>query len=188
MMAGKTRDRLTESELQALRLRAIGNTWCVGRKHSPKTLARISAATKGKNVKYMPEEKKQRESIRQASKRFLRRVLKASGRRKEIPSEQYLGYTNAALVAHLGPKPSDDSHIDHYVPIAEFLRRGIKSPEVINALPNLRWLGGDANRRKSASVPADADSVIAICLDPQMRHQALTATFGPNGATYTGGV
>jgi zinc D-Ala-D-Ala carboxypeptidase len=29
---------------------------------------------------------------------------------------------------------------------------------------------------------------VHISFDPRLRHQALTATFGPNGATYTGGV
>jgi hypothetical protein len=166
---------LTEEQRAAARERATGNQWCVGRKLSPESLARMRASAKGINVRFTPEERKLREAVRQASKRFLHRVLRATGRRKLIPSEAHLGYSKDALVAHLGPKPCEDAHIDHYVPIVEFLRRGIVSPAVINALPNLRWLGADLNRRKSASVPGDADSVIARCI-------------AAGGATYAKGV
>lgn len=131
--------------------------------HSAETIAKISAATKGKNVRYTPEQRRHNEAVRQACKRFVRRVLSASGKRKVIPSEQYVGYSNAQLVAHLGPRP-DGAHIDHYVPVAEFLRRGIAEPKVINALVNLRWLDGAENQRKSDRVPLDADAVVAACL------------------------
>jgi len=116
--------------------------------HSAETLAKISAGTKGKNIKYTPEQWRHIESIRQSCKRFVRRVLSASGKRKTTPSQQLLGYTTAQLWARLGPRP-EGAHLDHIVPMADFFRRGIFDPAVINALDNLQWLPGAENRRKS---------------------------------------
>ena len=176
------RHNISEDGMKSLRDRAIGNKWCAGRTHSAETLLKISAETKGKNVKFSPQEKKDRESVRQSSKRFIRRVLASTSTRKTIPSAQYLGYSNAQLSKHLGPRP-DGAHIDHYVPIVEFIKRGITDVDVINALPNLRWLDGYANRKKSASVPSDADEIIDICLQQKSQREVLTAHFTPGGAT-----
>lgn len=130
---------------------------------SPETRARISAALQGRHRRFTDEERKSREAIRQALKRFLHRSLKASGRKKCSRTEAALGYRVGDLMAHLGPRPAD-AHIDHIVPIAEFFRRGIFEPAVINALQNLRWLSADENRRKSATVPENADDIIRQCL------------------------
>lgn len=163
-------------------------------KHSPETIAKISAATKGKNVRYTPEQKAQVEKMRQSCKRFVRRTLLATGRRKTIPSEQYLGYSKHDLLAWLGPKPFSTAEIDHYVPVVEFFRRGIYNPAVVNALPNLRWISSSENKAKSASVPSDADSVIEKCLsisNPRGHNdgEILTAHFTPGAkTTYTQGL
>jgi len=106
-----------------------------------------------------PEEKLARERCRQAMKRFLHRALKANGQKKHSKTEDHLGYNVTEFQAHLGPRP-DGAHIDHLVPVAEFFRRGIYDPKVISALPNLRWLDADSNRRKSASVPENAEEII----------------------------
>lgn len=191
---GRVRSR-EEIQRQIKSRKANGKPPRSGYKHTKETLAKISAATKGKNVRWTPEQKRSLEAIRQACKRFVRRVLKATGKRKDIKSQCILGYTPDELRQHLGEKPTSDVHIDHYVPIAEFFRRGITSPAVINALPNLRWLNAHANRTKSDAVPGDADEVIAKCLHIASKHhgapprgQVLSAHFTPGGVSYTKGV
>jgi hypothetical protein len=146
---------------------------------SPETLAKISAGTKGKNVKHTPEQRAEIERLRQACKRFLARSLSAAGRKKLLPSAKALGYTPHDLAAHLGSRP-EGAHVDHYVPIAEFVKRGIHDARVINALPNLRWMDGSANQRKSDKVPHDADAVIERCVS--------AAHFTDSGVTYTPGL
>ena len=136
-----------------------------GYKHSESTLIKISLALKGKNRKYSDSERREIESVRCACKRFVNRVLNKSGLRKnKTKTEVLLGYTKWDLMLHLGEKPTKDCHIDHYVPISEFFRRGIFDPKIINALPNLRWLDAHENRKKSDSVPIDADEVIQKCI------------------------
>lgn len=132
--------------------------------HSAETLSKISAGTKGKNMRYSPEQRKELEQMRARAKRFVRRTLAATGRRKEIPSEQYLGYSRHELLTWLGQKPFADAEVDHYVPVVEFFRRGITDPAVVNALVNLRWLSSAQNKLKSDTLPADTEQVITACL------------------------
>lgn len=139
--------------------------------HSDETKRKISEVIRARPKKYTDEQRRDIERVRQACKRFIHRVLKATGKRKDLRSAEHVGYTTDQLVARLGPRPTD-AHIDHYVPIAEFLKRGIRSPMAINALVNLRWLSADANRRKSARVPDDADAVIAACLEAEAAYSA----------------
>lgn len=136
--------------------------------HSAETKAKISAVLRARPRRISSEERKRREAIRQVCKRFVRRVLKATGRRKLIPSEQYLGYSTDDLKMHLGPRPPG-AHVDHYVPIGEFIRRKIEVPAIINALPNLRWLDGALNQTKTDRVPHDADQMIARCIEDARR-------------------
>lgn len=131
--------------------------------HSDETRARISAALLGQHTRYSDSERMRVEALRQVCKRSVRRLLEATGARKNTPTQQLLGYGPRDLSDHLGEKPPG-AHVDHIVPIAEFVRRGIFDPAVVNALPNLRWLGADENRRKSASVPDGADELISRCL------------------------
>lgn len=168
--------------------RENGLTPRVGYKHSAETIAKISFATKGKNVRFAPEEKIRRERVRQACKRFLKRVLQATGSRKTTPTQCMLGYSAAELSAHLGALEAGD-HIDHIVPVAEFFRRGIYDPAIINALPNLQVLSADENRRKGAKVPGNAEEIIGLCLAAgKLRGEVLTATFAPGGVVYTRGI
>lgn len=138
-----------------------GNKYCVGRKCSPETrekqrisaIARAPFTRRGKTVSKMSDQdRKERECLRSLYKRLVRRVLKKSGKRKEIPSEKYLGYSQKDLMTHLGPRP-EGHELDHIIPIAEFFRRGITDPKTINALHNLQWLPRQENRTKSDNVP-----------------------------------
>lgn len=177
--------KLTQEQRAAVGRRMRGNKYSVGRIAKPETLQKMRswvrkpemlqkmhAAAKAKNVKYAPETKRQLERLRQALKRFVSRVLKATGRRKEIPSERYLGYSRRDLLEHLGPR-QPGYEIDHKVPIVEFFRRGIHDPAIVNALPNLQWLPKRDNIEKSATVPHDADAIIASCFEDRARRLTL---------------
>lgn len=147
--------------------------------HSEATKAKISAATRGKNTKWTDDERAALERVRQSAKRFLHRCLRGAEKPSHLRTNKALGYTPLELARHLGAKPCADAHIDHYVPIVEFFRRGITAPEVINALANLRWMPADANRLKSSKVPEDVEDVIALCL---------TATFKEGRVFYSPGL
>lgn len=132
--------------------------------HTPETIAKISAATKGKNVLYTPEQRRELEAMRGRCKRFVRRTLLATDTRKSTPTELCLGYSKHQLLEHLGPKPAPDSEIDHIVPVVEFFRRGITSPAAVNALVNLQWLPMVENRVKSDKLPENVDLLVSQCL------------------------
>lgn len=134
-----------------------------GYKHSAETIAKISAGTKGKNVKYTQEQRVELQRLRDLCKRLIRRILKLSGRRKEAPTEVLLGYSRHDLGKHLGPILIGHD-VDHKVPVVEFFRRGIKDPAVINALPNLQQLPSSVNKLKSDTLPVDTEEIISMCL------------------------
>ena len=106
-------------------------------------------------------------------KRLVRRILLASGKKKLIPSEQYVGYTKRELLNHLGGTRNKDMHVDHVVPVTEFFRRGIFDPAIINALPNLRLVSALINRAKSDTVPMDAEDIIRACIAEAERRLAV---------------
>jgi hypothetical protein len=110
--------------------------------------------------------------IRSYCKRLVVRTLRATGKRKMIPSAQYLGYDKHEFLRVVGAKPSPDHQLDHIVPVVEFIRRGITDPAIINALPNLRFIPAEENRKKSDKVPENADELIAICINQVLIKQA----------------
>ena len=87
------------------------------------------------------------------------------------------GYRCAALNKAVGGV-ANSAHIDGYA--ADFV-----CPEYGSPLQIARAIAG-------SGIPFDQciqeGTWVHISFDPRLRHQALTATFGPNGATYTGGV
>lgn len=123
-----------------------------------------------------PEERAARNQIRNTAKRFIRRILTMTRKRKDARTEQLLGYTKTELRSHLESQfqlgmswlHRDSFHIDHKTPVAWFLRNGITDIARINALSNLQILTPDENRKKSDSV--------------------LTAHFGNGKTTYTAGI
>lgn len=163
--AMKGQKRTAESiEKQKVSRRLNAKPVRAGYKHSDETRRRISAATKGKNVKYTDEERRRIQQLRSACKRFLRRVLRRTGAAKTGSTEIMLGFGRVELAAHLGPIP-DGHEIDHIVPVAEFFRRGIVDPAVINALPNLQVLHGELNKRKSDTLPLGVEQLITGCTE-----------------------
>lgn len=110
------------------------------------------------------DEIRQVERIRMLCKRLVRRVLKATGKRKEIPSEKYLRYSKKEFLQVVGGRPAG-YELDHIVPVSEFLRRGITDPAIINALCNLRYIPKEENRKKSDVLPAEAEYLIAKAIE-----------------------
>lgn len=90
----------------------------------------------------------------------LRKVLQKSSNKKMSKSEALLGYTGQELRAHIerqflkgmGWHNRRAWHIDHIVPVAALLKRGVTEPAVINALSNLRPLWADDNKEKRDKV------------------------------------
>lgn len=161
-MKGKVRSQ--ESILKQVSTRKEnGKPARSGYKHSEETLRKISAATKGKNVRYTDEEKAQLQKCRSACKRMLRRVLQFKGTTKCASTVSYLGYDRVILSQHLGVI-KEGFEIDHVVPVVEFFRRGITDPSIINALPNLRVISREENRKKSDALPPNCEELIQICI------------------------
>lgn len=179
-MTGKPSSRLgathRSDSKQMMSARAMGNKRCVGRKISAESIEKIRKSNilahpkkdkaekpvfvgprKPKGRWVHPEEKQAMDHVRSALKRMLRRVLTMSRVRKDLPTEQLLGYSKDELRRHLESKFNDQMswsdrgsfHIDHITPVAHFFRRGIYDPAIINALSNLQVLTPEQNRRKS---------------------------------------
>jgi hypothetical protein len=115
--------------------------------------------------------------LRSRYKNLVRRVLKKTSRRKEIPSEQYLGYSQQRLRRHLesqftngmGWERRDSFEIDHIIPVSRLMEIGITEPRIVNALANLRPVAMGENRAKSDSCDMDAFCRVL----PQMGDAAL---------------
>lgn len=92
-----------------------------------------------------------------AMRSMLVRVLKRANKRKDASCVRLLGYNQHQLRSHIerqfvkgmGWHNRDRWHIDHIVPVAEFMRKGETDPAVVNALSNLQPLWAGDNMRKS---------------------------------------
>lgn len=112
------------------------------------------------------DERATRRYVRAASKQMLRRILTMTRVRKDSPTEKLLGYGKIQLRHHLESQfkagmswaNRASFHIDHIVPVAEFFRRGIYDPALINALSNLQPLTPEENRAKRDRVITITDS------------------------------
>jgi len=97
----------------------------------------------------------------QLARSMLQHVLKRLNKRKDSRCFKILGYNGAQLKAHIERQFSHgmtwdrfgkEIHVDHIIPVAEWLRRGETRPEVINALSNLRPMWAMDNIKKSDTV------------------------------------
>lgn len=168
-MTGKPSSRkgakLTKEQCDAISKRMKGNKCSVGRVVSAETRLRLSVAQKGRPghtnggcALLSKEEAAARNFTRQAYKRFIRRVLHLSGKRKDSTSAEIIGYSKNELRDRIesqftdGMSWSDRSsfHIDHIVPVAVFFAHGVDDPKVINSLINLRPLSPKENKTKSS--------------------------------------
>lgn len=87
------------------------------------------------------------------------------------------GYRSPAVNKAVGGVP-DSAHVQGYA--ADFKCPGYGTPLMI-----ARAIAGSDIYYDQC---IQEGSWVHISFDPRMRHQALTATFGPDGATYTKGV
>lgn len=86
----------------------------------------------------------------------LRRTMDAAKRNKARLSQSVIHYTPAQLRerVEMNFKPGmnwsnyGEWHVDHRVPVARLIRRGVTSPAVINCLANLAPLWAEENMRK----------------------------------------
>jgi hypothetical protein len=92
-----------------------------------------------------------------AARSMVHRVLGRLNLRKDATCVELLGYTGHDLKAHIERQFTKgmswerfgiDIHIDHIIPVAEWIRRGETDPSVINALSNLRPMWAKANAAK----------------------------------------
>lgn len=91
------------------------------------------------------------------SRSVLHKVLKRVNLRKDAVCTKLLGYDGNQLKEHIErqftrgmcwERFGTDIHIDHIIPVAEFLRQGETNPAVIHALSNLRPMWAKENMTK----------------------------------------
>lgn len=90
------------------------------------------------------------------------------GHNKKSKTEKELGYTFYQFRSHIerqfepGMSWSNhgDWHVDHIIPVAEFMRNGVTCPKKINALRNLRPLWAEDNMKKGDGF----DLVVAVAI------------------------
>lgn len=118
------------------------------------------------SLKLTSDERATRRYVRSASKQMLRRILTMARVRKDTTTEKLLGYSKIELRHHLESQfkagmswvNRSSFEIDHIVPVADFFRRGIYDPAVINALSNLQPLTPAENRAKRDRVITITDA------------------------------
>jgi hypothetical protein len=121
-------------------------------------LARHYSAQRAAGALLSADEKRARASARNRFKTLVRRLVRDKAGEQ---SEALLGYSAADFRRHIeaqfAPGMSwadrESFHVDHIVPVASFLRRGIADPRVVCALSNLQPLPPAENRRKSDREP-----------------------------------
>ena len=95
------------------------------------------------------------------------------------------GYRCFALNRAVGGVP-DSAHISGYA--ADFKCPEVGSPTVIARMIAGSDIAFDQCITEGNVVGDPSKGWCHVSFDPRLRHQALTATFGPNGATYSKGV
>lgn len=98
--------------------------------------------------------------VRKRCENFLSRILKCTNDKKLEKTQEILGYTPNQLLEHLQKDPNykywandtKNYHIDHIIPIFEYVKTGITDPKIINSLDNLRILSAKENLIKGKSV------------------------------------
>jgi hypothetical protein len=164
--------KLTPEQMTRHRRAHIGNKYSLGRTLSEASRQKMSATLRRKRQEKIdaglidPKAAKIREAQRYKLKAMLRSVLRAAKTKKRASTAEALGYDREELVTHIGDlflegmnwSNPGSFHIDHIVPIAVFLRRGITDPKIISSLANLRPLYPADNHRKSCKYDGDFDA------------------------------
>jgi hypothetical protein len=175
--------KMSDSTKAKISAAAIGNKRCIGRvlspdsieknrqsniiahpKNPPKQKPEFVGPRRPRGKWVHPDEKIALDHVRAAAKRMLRRVLTMARVRKNLPTENLLGYSKDELRRHLESQfrdgvsweKRDSFHIDHITPVAYFFKKGIRDPAIINALSNLQVLTPQENFSKSDRLITDA--------------------------------
>ena len=197
--------KFTDAERKAVGERSKGNKWCVGRKLSDESRKRMSAAMLLRRERWVAEGRIDPEyslavsSQRERFKRLLKSILRAAKTKKRASTALSVGYSRATLVEHIEKQfepgmswlDTKSFSIDHIIPVADFIKRGVSDPKIVNSLANLRPMHPKLNRIKSDKYDGDFDADLAKIIafnDSDARRQVLTAHFGQGGTTYTEGV
>lgn len=160
--------RIYRSELyerKADEARAYSARW---RKENPTRYADIKRKSRAKNIEairaYDTEYRRKRYAndpefrcMRSIRSRFFT-ALQREKISKRGSFHKRLGYSGADLVRHLERQFEKGMtwenhgqwHIDHIIPVSEFVRQGITDPSVINCLSNLRPMWAKDNLSKGA--------------------------------------
>lgn len=124
---------------------------------------RYTAKNRGKVNEYYRSRAKADPVFRmqRSARSMLSKVMLRANRRKDSRCVDLLGYTGKELKEHIERQFlngmswdlfGEQIHIDHIIPVAEMLRRGITDPAIINALSNLRPMWAEDNMRKRDAV------------------------------------
>lgn len=121
------------------------------------------------------EEKNKKEKVRQACKRFIRRLVKAGVMQKLTKTEIHLGYSRYELRERIEKQFVDGMcwetknsfHIDHIIPVSWFINNGITDPAVINHLDNLRPMNPYLNQSKQDKLPENYEEILVKILPPE---------------------
>jgi len=98
--------------------------------------------------------------VRESMSGMVKRICKLTGKKKNLKTIEYLGYTVVELKEHLESLFTDgmtwdnhgEWHIDHIVPVSWWLKNGVTDPSMINALINLQPLWAKDNLIKSDKI------------------------------------
>jgi len=99
--------------------------------------------------------------IADAYRKVIKRVINASGSKKESKTESITGYGVDKFIARIEYTFKDgmswenygEWHVDHIIPISYFLKKGVTCQRTINSLCNLRAMWAIDNIRKSDKHP-----------------------------------
>ncbi len=167
--------KLSQERKDGIAVSKLGNKYCVGRIVSDETKKLMSEKRKNfisenpnwnenillgiKANKLSDNQRITNARIRSRCKNMLRRLISLGIYTKDGKTNSVLGYTLSEFKSHIEsnftPEMSwedrNSFHIDHIIPIAVLISKGIYDPKIINALANLQALTPFQNQSKSDS-------------------------------------
>lgn len=93
---------------------------------------------------------------------LIRESLRQQKYTKRSRTHQLLGCSYQELLAHLGPKPCEDAHIDHICPCAQ--ARSQQELELLQHHWNLRWLPALDNLYKGSEKTPEGEELCQVLL------------------------
>jgi len=150
--------KLTEEE-RAINAKERAEKWYVENKQKTINRAKEWKSSNKEKVRISESKWRKKESSKAITfmRDSLRRVLRTE---KNGRTEVILGYSRVELKTHIERQFTKgmswenhgDWHIDHIIPISEFIRRGESDPKIINALSNLKPIWAVNNLKKNNKI------------------------------------